>query len=74
MIDAATIEKEALLLPENDRALLADRLLESLSPTDPSLRKAWVEELDSRMEAFHRGEIEALDGPQTMANLLNRFK
>ena len=71
---AATIEKEALQLTENERAVLADRLIESLAHTPSELKKSWVDEANSRLNAFHKGEIIALDGPETLIALRNRFK
>ena len=73
MIDAAIIEKEAMQLPDTQRALLADRLLESISPTSNSLQAAWVRESDDRLSSFRNGEILAVDGPQAMAELRDRF-
>jgi len=72
-MDAAILEKEALLLPDMERALLVERLMESISPCPSSLREAWVREADERMRAFRDGEISAVDGPQAMAELRSRF-
>ena len=73
-MEMAIIEKEALRLPDGQRALLADRLIESLSGVTPALRQAWLAEADSRMEAFRRGEIQAVDGPEAMSALRARFR
>jgi len=72
-MDAAILEKEALLLPDTERALLVERLMESISPSPSALREAWVREADERMRAFRDGEISAVDGPQAMAALRSRF-
>ncbi len=72
-MDAAILEKEALLLPDSERALLVERLMESISPLPASLRAAWVREADERMRAFRDGEISAVDGRQAMADLRSRF-
>ncbi len=72
-MDAAILEKEALLLPDTERALLVERLMESISPSPSALREAWVREADERMRAFRDGEISAVDGPQAMAELRSRF-
>ena len=72
-MDAAILEKEALLLPDSERALLVERLMESISPLPAPLRAAWVREADERMRAFRDGEISAVDGPQAMAELRSRF-
>ena len=68
-MDVAILEKEALLLPEHARAILADRLIESISPPPSSLLDAWIEESESRLDAFQRGEIEAIDGQEALKAL-----
>ena len=73
MIDSAVLEKEAMQLPEVDRALLADRLIQSLSRTPSTLRDTWVEEADSRMSAYRAGKIAAVDGAQAVAELRSGF-
>lgn len=71
VMDIAILEKEALLLPEYARAILADRLIESISPTPPSLLDVWIAESESRLDAFQRGEIEAIDGQEALKALRN---
>ena len=73
-MDAAILEKEALQLPDGERAILAERLLESLSQVTAETRSAWISEADSRMEAFRTGKIQAIDGPQAMEELRSRFR
>lgn len=73
IMDAAIIEKEALRLSESQRALLADRLLQSLSKIPLELQTAWIQEVDSRMEAFREGKISAVDGQQAIAELRALF-
>ena len=67
------IEKEALSLPDTERAFLADRLLASLDGTSSSLQTQWIAEAESRYKAYESGEIEAVDGPQAMASLREKF-
>ena len=73
MIDSAILEKEAMQLPEVDRALLADRLIQSLSRMPSTLRDAWIKEADSRMNAYRAGKIAAVDGPQAIEELRSGF-
>jgi len=73
MMDTAVIEKQAMQLPEADRALLADHLLASLSRGPAAVREAWAKEAESRMAAYKSGLIEAVDGPAAMAELRSRF-
>jgi len=72
-MDAAIIEKQALQLSDPERALLADRLLLSLTQTSDELKEAWVREADERMEAFREGKIAAVNGPKAIRNLKARF-
>jgi len=73
MTDTAVIEKQAMQLPDVDRALLADHLIQSLSRVPAALKDAWVEEVESRMAAYRHGKIAAVDGPSAMAELRSRF-
>ena len=72
-MEAAIIEKEALQLPDSERAILADRLFESLSRRPTGLDAAWIREADSRMAAFREGRIEGIDGPEAIAKLRAEF-
>lgn len=72
-MEAAVIEKEAMQLTDIERALLADRLLESLSTTSPKIREGWIREVEDRMQAFRDGKIMSVDGPEALAELRSRF-
>ena len=72
-MDSAIIQKEALLLPETERALLADRLLASLQTVPDEITEAWVAETKDRLAAYRTGKMEAVDGPTAMASLRDRF-
>ena len=72
-MDAAIIEKEALLLPDAERAILADRLISSLETTPQEIRESWLLEANDRMAAFESCEIAAVDGPEAIAQLKARF-
>lgn len=51
-----TVEREALDLPETDRALLVKRLLISLEPpADESVEKAWGDVIASRVQEVREG-------------------
>lgn len=72
-MDAAIIEKEALALTIAERALLADKLLETLGMEDTDRLEAWGREADRRLEAFERGEMEATDGAAAVLALRGRL-
>lgn len=53
--------REALALPEADRASLAGALLESLEPQqDVEVEAAWREEVAARVAALEAGEVETV--------------
>ncbi|HVX62911.1 MAG TPA: addiction module protein, partial [Pirellulales bacterium] len=58
------IVKQALGLPPEDRAYLAEKLEESL-PHDgfstPEIAEAWASEIDRRLDAYDRGESGAVE-------------
>ena len=72
-MDAAIIENNALKLDGFQRALLADRLLDSIIPVSQNIRESWVAESEDQLKAYQLGEISAVDGPQAMADLKARF-
>lgn len=73
MMDVALLEENAMQLRESDRAILADRLIQSITPVNRSLKNVWASEISSRMEAYRDGKIEAVDGRAAMDALLKRF-
>ena len=72
-MDSAIIQKEALLLPDTERAILADRLLNSLETTSDEVKDSWIQEAEDRMTAYRKGEVEAVDGAEAISNLKERF-
>ncbi len=53
--------EEALSLPPDERAELAERLLTSLDAShDGRIDELWAQEAEGRLDAFERGEIKAL--------------
>jgi hypothetical protein len=72
-MDVATIEREALCLTVAERALLADRLLQTLDQEDPERMERWGREADRRLEAFERGELASVDGPEGVAAIRRRL-
>lgn len=68
-MDVAIIEREALLLPEGERALLADRLLQTLGSKDTSVMDAWAAEADRRFQSLQKGESLIVDGPDAVEKI-----
>ena len=59
-MEAVIIEKEALQLSDYERAVLADRLLASLSRRPAGLDDAWLREADERMAAYRESKVETV--------------
>ena len=69
-ITLESVLNDALKLPPEDRALLADRLHESLGSSggeggdmgfsNPEIEKAWIEEVERRSAEIDRGEATLL--------------
>lgn len=58
---------EILALPPQERAQLAEQILESLSPGNPrAIEQMCADEAEARLDAYERGEIEALSGAEVI--------
>mgnify|MGYP000954788190 FL=1 len=54
------LSQRARALPAEERAALAELLLDSLAePAHPSVQAAWAQELRRRAAAYERGEVQA---------------
>lgn len=64
------IADEALALPSEARALLADRLAESLDPAeDGYIRQLWMREARRRVDEVRRGEVKAIPADEAFAQV-----
>ena len=67
---AEQIAEEALSLPTEARALLADRLVESLDPAeDGYIRKLWAAEAVRRRDEIRDGRVQAIPGEEALARV-----
>lgn len=68
--DFQDIEEQAKSLPPEERARLAESLLESLQQEGiAEVEAAWEQEIDGRVAALRRGEVELIDGEAVLAEL-----
>jgi len=66
------IAEEALALPSEARALLADRLAESLDPLeDVYIRQLWASEARTRRDEVRSGAIETIPGEEALERVRN---
>lgn len=64
------IAEEALALPSEARALLADRLVESLDPAeDGYVRKLWSAEALRRRDEVRNGRVQTIPGDEALARV-----
>ena len=64
------IAEEALALPSEARALLADRLVESLDPAeDGYLRKLWAAEALRRRDEVRSGRVQTIPSDEALARV-----
>ena len=60
-MESVVLEKEAMKLSALERALLADRLLQTLDDDHEESINAWTEVANHRLKKFQSGEMDALD-------------
>lgn len=68
------LEAAALALPVEDRARLAERLLESLDEEAQEIEAAWVAEVQDRLARFRAGELKARPVEEVMAEARKRAR
>lgn len=67
-ISLAELEQQACSLTPDERARLAEILLESLQTTALSdIEAAWRREIEQRVAAYDRGELETFSAEQVFA-------
>jgi putative addiction module component (TIGR02574 family) len=63
---------EALQLPEEDRAELALRLLDSVGEPADQVERAWIEEAKRRLTEIRRGEVQTVPWAEARARIFAR--
>lgn len=70
MLSIEQLTKEVLSLPSASRALLADKLVESLEvDTDLTIQAAWVSAAKQRRDEVRDGTIAPIDGDDALAQV-----
>ena len=65
--NVAELEREALALPEEDRARLAERLLQTLAPgEDVDAEEEWLAEAERRYREYQAGRMTARSSEQVL--------
>jgi putative addiction module component (TIGR02574 family) len=68
--EVSDLLKRALALPVDERAALANTLLDSLETTSPSVQQAWDEEVARRMGDLKAGKAVTVPWEQLHRELL----
>jgi putative addiction module component (TIGR02574 family) len=68
------IESAALLLPVEERARLAERLIASLEERDPEVEAAWAAEISQRMEEWEAGLVDEIPWDEARRQIAQRLK
>lgn len=64
------LTEEILSLPSATRALLADKIVESLEfDTDPSIQAAWTSEARRRRDEIRNGSVQPIPGDEALAQV-----
>lgn len=65
--------EEALSLPAEERALIADSLLRSLNAPDASIDAKWMEVAKRRREELRTGKVKPIPGGEVFSEIADRF-
>lgn len=69
---AEKLIQQALDLPADERAEVAERLLSSLEPPLSEIDQLWGREAEDRIDAYERGDIEAIPAEDVFIAIKNR--
>jgi len=73
MADTKNLINEALSLPVEERAFLAECLLKSLNTPNPEIDKKWLEVAKRRIEELRSGKISPIPGHEVFGRIEKRF-
>ena len=64
---------EAISLPVEERAILADTILKSLNPPDSEMDRRWADVAKRRLAELRSGQVEAVPGDDVFTKIWKRF-
>ena len=71
-VEARHILEQALHLPPDERAAVAEGILFSLDKHDPAIDALWADEVEARIDAYERGEITTIAAEEVLAKYRKR--
>ncbi|MCX5645233.1 MAG: addiction module protein [Phycisphaerae bacterium] len=73
--DLTELEEKAMLLPPQQRAELAERLIASLDRLDDAeYERLWIEEAARRYEEYQKGNISSRSAEEVFRNARNEIR
>ncbi|MBH8565020.1 addiction module protein [Nostoc sp. CENA67] len=70
MLSLEQLMQEALSLPNESRALLAEKLIESLEfDSDPKIEAVWITEAKRRRDEIRTQDVEPIPGEEALAQV-----
>jgi putative addiction module component (TIGR02574 family) len=64
------LTEEILSLPNAARALLVEKIVESLEfDTDPTIQAAWTSEARKRLDEIRNGSVQPIQGDEALAQV-----
>ena len=73
MLTTDELLNEAISLPVELRAQLAEALLRSLNPAHARIDELWAQEADRRVAEVQAGKVQPIPGDQVFADLRKRL-
>ena len=73
MLDSKKLIEEAMTLPAELRAKLAEQLLRSLNPSQPEIDRLWAEEAERRIAEVDAGDTKPVPGEKVFDEIKKRF-
>jgi putative addiction module component (TIGR02574 family) len=64
---------EAISLPVEERAILADTILKSLNPPDSEMDRRWAAVARRRLAELRSGQVEAVPGDEVFTKIWKRI-
>lgn len=56
-------------LPVEQRARIADLILQTLNAPDPDIDLAWIQEVEGRVEEYEKGKVELIPAQEVFKSL-----
>ena len=73
MLGTKDIIREAECLPVEERAMVVDCILRTLSPVKSEIEKEWIDTAKRRLSELRSGKVQAISGDEIFDRVRRRF-